>query len=412
MLGQCYEKLKRPDKQLLAYQRSLQLDNKQADLLVEVCKLLQNNELPGVSPAKARYWYELADSRNLKIDGAAGKNAANTSVGSGKGKGSRKKQQQSQHHNYRHETAAHNLSDSFVSANGRSDLDDSSSAAISSGRTNHDANATPQPQYNFSNIERLCRQMMESLTILKEDVAEVRNRVQNIEEQLNERGIGDGDDDDEDDSVDVEDGLDFMDDFRDVKRNQQHNLNNTSMMANVSSRNHTINQQTPKSMHSSKPQQQQQAVPPMSVYHGAQGAMQMQNPLLFPPMMYGQFGAMNPYQAAMALHQQQLMMGLLQSPQQQQQQLPIQSIANSYAMQNPMVAVTVASPFATNTMTSASAAQPKFDMNAGFQQMTTQTPPPPVSKQWNPLINNAPVEKGKLLMTNRFIQFEFYTFPS
>lgn len=65
LLGQCYEKLKRPDKQLPAYQRSLELDKKQTDLLVEVCKLLQNNELSDVTPAKARYWYELAESRNI-----------------------------------------------------------------------------------------------------------------------------------------------------------------------------------------------------------------------------------------------------------------------------------------------------------------------------------------------------------
>lgn len=65
LLGQCYEKLKRPDKQLAAYQRSLELDRKQSDLLVEVCKLLQNEELSGITPAKARYWYELAEQRNI-----------------------------------------------------------------------------------------------------------------------------------------------------------------------------------------------------------------------------------------------------------------------------------------------------------------------------------------------------------
>lgn len=65
MLGQCYEKLKRPDKQLMAYQRSLELDKKQTDLLVEVLKLLQSNELSDVTPGKARYWYELAESRNI-----------------------------------------------------------------------------------------------------------------------------------------------------------------------------------------------------------------------------------------------------------------------------------------------------------------------------------------------------------
>lgn len=65
VLGQCYEKLKRPDKQLHAYQRSLELDKKQTDLLVEVCKLMQNNELSDVTPAKAKFWYELAESRNI-----------------------------------------------------------------------------------------------------------------------------------------------------------------------------------------------------------------------------------------------------------------------------------------------------------------------------------------------------------
>lgn len=34
-------------------------------MLVEVCKLLQNTELSDVTPAKARYWYELAESRNI-----------------------------------------------------------------------------------------------------------------------------------------------------------------------------------------------------------------------------------------------------------------------------------------------------------------------------------------------------------
>lgn len=65
MLGQCFEKLKRPDKQLAAYQRSLELDKKQSNLLVEVCKLLQNSELSDVTPAKARYWYEMAESRSI-----------------------------------------------------------------------------------------------------------------------------------------------------------------------------------------------------------------------------------------------------------------------------------------------------------------------------------------------------------
>lgn len=66
--GQCFEKLKKPEQQLLAYQRSLELDKKQTDLLIEVCKLLQMDEVSGVTAAKARYWYELAESRNIQDD--------------------------------------------------------------------------------------------------------------------------------------------------------------------------------------------------------------------------------------------------------------------------------------------------------------------------------------------------------
>lgn len=67
--GQCFEKLKKPEQQLLAYQRSLELDKTQSDLLVEICKLLQMDELSGTtSSGKARYWYELAESRNIQHD--------------------------------------------------------------------------------------------------------------------------------------------------------------------------------------------------------------------------------------------------------------------------------------------------------------------------------------------------------
>lgn len=67
-IGQCYEKLKKPDKALVAYQRSLELDKKQSDLLVEVCRLLQMDELSNVASSKARYYYELAESRNIQHD--------------------------------------------------------------------------------------------------------------------------------------------------------------------------------------------------------------------------------------------------------------------------------------------------------------------------------------------------------
>lgn len=66
--GQCFEKLKKPEQQLLAYQRSLQLDKKQNDLLIEVCKLLQLDELSNYASTKAKYWYDLAESRGIQDD--------------------------------------------------------------------------------------------------------------------------------------------------------------------------------------------------------------------------------------------------------------------------------------------------------------------------------------------------------
>lgn len=65
-LGECYEKLKKPDKALTAYQNSLELDKKQTDLLIQVCKLLQMDELSNVATNRARYYYELAESRNVQ----------------------------------------------------------------------------------------------------------------------------------------------------------------------------------------------------------------------------------------------------------------------------------------------------------------------------------------------------------
>lgn len=64
-LGQCYNKLKKSDKALAAYQRSLELDRKQPDLLIEICQLLQSDELFSAFSSKARYYYELAESQKI-----------------------------------------------------------------------------------------------------------------------------------------------------------------------------------------------------------------------------------------------------------------------------------------------------------------------------------------------------------
>lgn len=64
LAGQCHEKLKRNDKAIASYQRSLQLDPKQSELLIECCKLVLADE-PSQNPAKLRFWCDLAESQHV-----------------------------------------------------------------------------------------------------------------------------------------------------------------------------------------------------------------------------------------------------------------------------------------------------------------------------------------------------------
>lgn len=74
------------------------------------------------------------------------------------------------------------MSDSFVSANGRSDLDDS---VVRLQREINSTLATPVVvNANIEKLERMIVDMMESLTLLKEDVADIRSKVNSIEEQV------------------------------------------------------------------------------------------------------------------------------------------------------------------------------------------------------------------------------------
>lgn len=83
LAGQCNERLKRPDKAISAYKRSLQIDPKQSDLLIEVCKLLlsvidseaiaNNNQTSNGNVASAlakpetlRYWCDLAEQQRVQ----------------------------------------------------------------------------------------------------------------------------------------------------------------------------------------------------------------------------------------------------------------------------------------------------------------------------------------------------------
>ncbi|XP_055374045.1 E3 SUMO-protein ligase RanBP2 [Condylostylus longicornis] len=64
LLGQCLMKLNKTDQALESFQKSLQLDPKQPDLLVEVCKIfLSKNSLEN---SVAEYWCNLAESENVQ----------------------------------------------------------------------------------------------------------------------------------------------------------------------------------------------------------------------------------------------------------------------------------------------------------------------------------------------------------
>lgn len=118
----------------------------------------------------------------------------------------------------------HSFNDSFVSATNNSrneqfDLNESLS------RTRRDV--APVIINNNENIEKLIREMMSSLTLLKDDVADVRDRVQGIEEQLQKKSQNDTA------SVDpLEDYYLLEDDLQQAAAGGY--LNNTSMFTNVS----------------------------------------------------------------------------------------------------------------------------------------------------------------------------------
>ncbi|XP_075147018.1 nucleoporin 358 [Haematobia irritans] len=66
LLGQCYQSQKKYEKALQSFQRSLQLNPKQPDVLVEVCQLLLEDK--NLNSNKAKYWCELAESEKVSHD--------------------------------------------------------------------------------------------------------------------------------------------------------------------------------------------------------------------------------------------------------------------------------------------------------------------------------------------------------
>lgn len=69
LAGQCHERLKRPDKAIASYQRSLQLDAKQSDLLIDACRLLlaaPADDAQLARPATLQYWCDLAEAQRVQ----------------------------------------------------------------------------------------------------------------------------------------------------------------------------------------------------------------------------------------------------------------------------------------------------------------------------------------------------------
>lgn len=153
------------------------------------------------------------------------------------------------------------MSDSFVSANGRSDLDDS---VVRVQREAHSSRAPVIVNANNEKLERMIVEMMESLTLLKEDVTDIRSKLNNIEEQIAKQQ----------DSK----SLDPLDEYYDEDRQDDTFLSNASMYPMYTNRTLNALQQ----------QQQQQQ-------RNAAAAFMYSN---YQSLGLNQTAGLNPYQAA------------------------------------------------------------------------------------------------------------------
>lgn len=63
--GIIQSRLKKNGQQLIAYERSFNLNKDQTDLVAEVLQLLRSNKIPDITSEKKAYWYDLAKSHNL-----------------------------------------------------------------------------------------------------------------------------------------------------------------------------------------------------------------------------------------------------------------------------------------------------------------------------------------------------------
>lgn len=319
------------------------------------------------------------------------------------------------------------MTDSFVSANGRSDLDDSIA------RYQRDTTSiTPVAVAHNGTIERLIREMMESLTLLKDDVADVRNKVQNIEEQLSKQQDAK--------SVDPLDEYYFTEE--DLQQTANSFLNNTSMYTNTSRMN------TSNAFSGQQPRTPQYGVQPSAALNSPYNMSPLYNSALYQQMG---LNSINPYQAALAnaaaiapnrnqimpplqmqtnfvtgqvqpsygadalsynLQQQysqsqQLvndprtagLMNLLQHQSNQPQLLQATQLPQSQLQPQQQVTQSTPSTFGLSNINQAvvsttpiTSAIPSFANSVDHNIIPSN--PNATQKQWNPIFNNAPVEKA------------------
>ncbi|CAG9803980.1 unnamed protein product [Chironomus riparius] len=67
-MGEIYEKLQKPEQAITNFQHSYSLNSKQNDIIKSVCRLFLLNDGWSTSPAKAKYWCELAETENIRDD--------------------------------------------------------------------------------------------------------------------------------------------------------------------------------------------------------------------------------------------------------------------------------------------------------------------------------------------------------
>lgn len=67
-MGEICERLHKPEQAITHFQRSYTLNSKQNDIIKNVCRLFLLDDGWSASPAKAKYWCELAEMENIRDD--------------------------------------------------------------------------------------------------------------------------------------------------------------------------------------------------------------------------------------------------------------------------------------------------------------------------------------------------------